>query len=115
METYNRILEALKNKNLEVLEELLHDDLMFNIPTGQTITKEMDIENYRSGVMNVEDITISDRTIKTFDTISTVVVTIHLKGKYLDQIIDGKFRYLRVWKSHNNSLKLIAGSGIQIL
>ena len=69
IEYEDRILEALKNKNLEVLEELLHDDLMFNIPTGQTITKEMDIENYRSGVMNVEDITISDRTIKTYETI----------------------------------------------
>lgn len=43
----NRLLEAIKLGNIKVLDELLHDDLVFNIPTGKTITKEMDIENYR--------------------------------------------------------------------
>jgi ketosteroid isomerase-like protein len=110
----NRLLDAIRNGDINTLDELLHDSLIFNIPTGQTITKEMDIENYRSGIMSVYDISTTDQTIKTIDNISTVVVTIHLKAKYADQIIDGKFRYLRVWKLFNNSWKIIAGSGFQI-
>lgn len=110
----NRLLAAIRNADLTALDELLHDDLVFNIPTGQTITKEMDIENYRSGRMIVYAITASDQSIKTIETISTVVVTIHLKAKYVDQIIEGKFRYLRVWKQFNNSWKIIAGSGFQL-
>lgn len=109
-----RLLEALKTGDIQVLDELLHDDLLFNIPTGQTITKEMDIENYRSGIMTVYDISASDRTIKTNENMSTVVVTVCLKAKYADQIIDGKFRYLRVWKLTDYSWKVIAGSGVQI-
>ncbi len=114
IEFEKRLLEALKTRDIQVLDELLHDNLIFNIPTGQTITKEMDIENYSSGIMTVYDISISDQTISTIENISTVVVTVYLKAKYADQIIDGKFRYLRVWKLYNNSWKVIAGSGFQI-
>jgi hypothetical protein len=114
IECEKRLLEALKTRDIQVLDELLHDNLIFNIATGHTITKEMDIENYRSGIMTVYDISTSDRTISTIENISTVVVTVYLKAKYADQIIDGKFRYLRVWKLFNNSWKVIAGSGFQI-
>jgi ketosteroid isomerase-like protein len=110
----NSLLNAIRNADINTLDRLLHDSLIFNIPTGQTITKEMDIENYRSGIMVVYDISATDQIIKTIENISTVVVTIHLKAKYADQIIDGKFRYLRVWKLFDNSWKVIAGSGFQI-
>ena len=110
----NQLLEALKTGDIKVLDELLHDSLIFNIPTGQTITKSMDIENYKSGTMTVSEILAKDYIINTIDDISCVAVTLHLKAKYADQIIDGKFRYLRVWKLVDNSWKVIAGSGFQI-
>jgi ketosteroid isomerase-like protein len=113
-ECENRLLEALKIGDIEVIDELLHDDLIFNIPTGQTISKAMDIENYRSGLMTVYDISTTDQIIKTIEDISIVAVTIQLKAKYADQVIDGKFKYLRIWKLFDNSWKVIAGSGYQI-
>jgi hypothetical protein len=114
IECENRLLEALKIGDIKVLDELLHDNLIFNIPTGQTITKAMDIDNYRSGILTVSKISTTDQIIKSIDDISTVAVTLHLKAKYADQVIDGKFRYLRVWKLAGNSWKVIAGSGFQI-
>lgn len=114
IECEKRLLEALKTGDIKVLDELLHENLIFNIPTGQTITKEMDIENYRSGIFTVSEILTTDQIIKSIDDISTVAVTLYLKAKYADQIIDGKFRYLRVWKLFDNSWKVIAGSGFQI-
>jgi hypothetical protein len=114
IECENRLLEALKTGDIKVLNELLHDNLIFNIPTGQTITKGMDIENYRLGILTVSEILTTDQIIKSIGDISTVAVTLDLKGKYADQIIDGKFRYLRVWKLFDNSWKVIAGSGFQI-
>lgn len=114
IECEKRLLEAMKSGDIQVLDELIHDNLIFIIPTGETITKEMDMDNYRSGMMTVYDISTSDRTIKTTENVSTVVLTIDLKAKYADQIIDAKFRYLRVWKWSENSWKVIAGSGFQI-
>jgi hypothetical protein len=114
IECEKRLLEAMKTGNIKVLDELLDDNLIFNIPTGQTITKEMDIENYRSGIMTVSEILTSEQVIKSIDDIYIVAVTVNLKAKYADQIIDGKFRYLRVWKAINNSWKVIAGSGFQV-
>lgn len=114
IEGEKRLLEAMKTGNIKALDELLHDNLIFNIPTGQTITQAMDIENYRTGIMTVFEILAIDQIINSIDDISTVAVTFHLNAKYADQIIDGKFRYLRVWKFIDNSWKVIAGSGFQI-
>ena len=107
----NRLLTAMKTGDIGTLDELLHDDLIFNVPTGQTITKQIDIENYRSGIMNVHEIEISNRIIKIVDDVSMVAVTFDLKATYADQIIDGTYRYLRVWKLSDKSWKVIAGSG----
>jgi len=114
IECENRLIEAMKTSDIEALDALIHDDLIFNIPTGQTITKAMDIENYRSGIMKVSEILATDQIIQSFGDTSIVAVTLHLKAKYADQIVDGKFRYLRVWKLVENSWKVIAGSGFQI-
>lgn len=114
IECENRLLQAMKTGDIEVLNELIHDNLVFNIPTGQTITKVVDIENYHSGVLKVSEILATNQIIKSVDDISTVAVTLYLKAKYADQIVDGKFRYLRVWKLVGKSWKVIAGSGFQI-
>jgi len=114
IECEKRLLMAFKNNDIEVVDELLHDNLLFNIPNGQTVTKEMDIANLRSGVMEVNEIKISEQQICIIDDIATVAVTIHIKGKFADNLMDNKFRYLRVWKLIDNSWKVIAGSGFQI-
>lgn len=114
IECEKRLIEALKAGDIKTLDELLHDNLIFNIPTGLTITKEMDIDNYRSGVMTVSEILTSDLIINSIGDISTVAVTLDLKAKFADHTIDGKFRYLRVWKLFDHSWKVIAGSGFQI-
>lgn len=114
IECEKKLLGALKTGDIAVLDELLHDNLIFTIPTGQTITKAMDIENYRSGILTVSEVVATDQIIKSVGEISTVAMTLHLKAKYADQIVDGKFRYLRVWKFVDNSWKVIAGSGFQV-
>jgi hypothetical protein len=111
----NKLLEAMKNSDTCSLEELLHDSLIFQIPTGQTITKQIDIENYSSGRMSVCEIAMRDQNINALDDeIAVVSIIVSLKARYSDQPIEGMFQYLRVWKNFNNSWKVIAGSGIQI-
>lgn len=114
IESEKRLIEAMKTSDIKTLDELLYDNLVFIIPTGQIITKSMDLENYQSGSMIISEIVATEQSIKAIDDISTVTLTLFLKGKYEGQIIDGKYKYLRVWKLFDNSWKVIAGSVIPI-
>ena len=33
---------------------LIHDELLFTIPNSQVITKEMDLESHRTGIIKVD-------------------------------------------------------------
>ncbi|MCG8328026.1 MAG: nuclear transport factor 2 family protein [Chitinophagales bacterium] len=109
-----RLLEAMKNSDIDALDELLHDDLLFVIPTGQTVTKQMDLANLQSGNLKIEVISSSEQEISLIHDNAIVSVVISLKGNYLDNPIDGQFKYIRTWKLFNEGWKVIGGAGIQI-
>ncbi|MBE8727189.1 nuclear transport factor 2 family protein [Flavobacterium hungaricum] len=108
------LLTAIKKADIAVLEKLLHDDLLFNLPDGNTITKEYDLETYRSGKMKIESLEASDQIINLIEETAVVAVTVSLKGTYDNTAINGVLRYIRVWRETNGVLKVIAGSCIQL-
>lgn len=114
MEAERRLLESMEKNNIDDLNELLHDELLFVIPTGQTVTKEMDLSNMRSGNLKIEAVSSSEQEINLLGDNAIVSVVIHLKGAYLGQPIDGKFKYIRIWKWFGSKWKVIGGAGIQI-
>jgi Domain of unknown function (DUF4440) len=108
------LLEAMKTSNVELLDKLLHEELLFNGPNGETATKAMDLQNYRSGNINLHTVEPSDRMLSAIADNVVVAVTVEIKGNYLGQEINGKFRYLRVWKLFENNWKVIAGSVVML-
>ncbi|PXY40144.1 DUF4440 domain-containing protein [Flavobacterium cheongpyeongense] len=104
------LLSAIKNADVTALEKLLHDDLLFNLPDGNTITKEFDLNSYRSGKMKIDSLEASDQIINIMGHVAVVAVTVFLKGAFDNNPINGAFRYIRVWKQSDDSLKVIAGS-----
>jgi Domain of unknown function (DUF4440) len=108
------LLEAMKTSNVELLDKLLHEELLFNGPNGETTTKAMDLQNYRSGNINLHTVEPSDRMLSAIADNVVVAVTVEIKGNYLGQEINGKFRYLRVWKLFENNWKVIAGSVVTL-
>ncbi|MEO7911500.1 MAG: nuclear transport factor 2 family protein [Roseiflexaceae bacterium] len=110
----NSLLEAMKTNNVERLDALLHDDLLFNGPSGVTATKATDLQNYRSGNIHLHTVAASDQTLHVIGDTAVVAVTVELKGNYLGQALDGKFRYIRVWKLAESTWKVIAGSVVPL-
>jgi len=104
----------MKNNDIQSLNELLHQDLFFIIPNGQIVTKSMDLEIYRSGKMKINDIMLTNQEINLIEDSAIVVTTIEMKGHYLDNILDGKYRFIRVWKLFNTKWKIIAGSSTRL-
>lgn len=111
LEAEEKLLQAIRSCDVAALDGLLHNDLLFNLPDGQTATKAFDLETYRSGKMIVESLAAFAREISRIDDSTAVVaVTVGLKAQWHDTPIDGNFRYLRVWKRFDGQWKVIAGS-----
>jgi ketosteroid isomerase-like protein len=108
------LLTAIKNADVSTLEKILHDDLLFNLPDGNTITKSFDLDSYRSGKMKIESLEASDQIINIIGDTAVVAVVVSLKGTYDANPINGVFKYIRVWKQFDENLKVIAGSCIPL-
>ncbi|MBO9702855.1 MAG: nuclear transport factor 2 family protein [Sporocytophaga sp.] len=109
-EQENKLLTAVMKSDVSALNELIHDDLIFNLPDGQTATKAMDLDAYTTGKMKVSEISASEREIHIIAQSAVVAVTIELKGSFQDLTIDGQYRYLRIWQLHQDKWQIIAGS-----
>ena len=108
------LLQAIKENDIEVLDQLLHNDLLFVNPMGQVITKAIDMANYRSGQITIDLIAGSDQIINLINNNAVVTVLIKLKGKYLEHSLDESFQYLRVWTKQEGTWKIIGGSCIKL-
>ena len=104
----------MQRADIRVLDELLHDDLAFHLPTGECITKAADFATYRSGNMTIETLKATDQHIRLVYDIATVSVIVALKGRYYDQVIDGRMRYLRVWAWGGEGWQVVAGSCVAV-
>ena len=105
-----QLLQAMRECDLKKMDQLLHDDLLFNGPDGKTITKNIDLAAYQSGNMVVEENNASDQQINFFDDTAVVTVTIHLKGQFMKQPINSLARFIRVWKEFEHQWKVIGGA-----
>ena len=109
-----RLLQAMRTSDADLLDDLLHDELLFNGPNGQTATKALDLANYRSGGINLRKVEATDRVLSVIENDVVVAVTVEIQGSYLGQEIDGRFRYLRVWKLVGDRWQVIGGSVVAL-
>ena len=110
----NQLREAMLKSDIEILDRLLHDDLLFILPSADVITKKMDLETHHSGNLKLEEINSSLDSIQFIGENAVVTLTLDLIGKSFNQSFEGKFRYLRVWKKIDEQFKVIAGSGVAL-
>ena len=108
------MLEAITTNDVALLDDLLHDDLLFNGPDGQTGTKAQDLANYRSGGIRLRRAEASDRLIRAIGDDAVVAVTVTLEGSYLGVRVDGRYRYLRVWQRAGGKWRVIGGSVVAL-
>ena len=105
-----KLVEGIKMSDIAFLENVLHDDLLFIAPNGQTITKSMDLASHRAGEMVVAYLVPTFEEIKLFENTASVIVVYDTKGTMQGNPIEGKFKYFRVWQLFDDGLKVIGGS-----
>ena len=114
VEAEDKLFSAQLISDVDVLEQLLHDDLVAIAPTGQILTKEMDLDSHRAKAMVIEDASTVIEEIKILDDTAISIVSMKAKGKMMGTPVKGNFRYIRFWKRFDNSLKIIGASFMQI-
>ncbi|REC40079.1 nuclear transport factor 2 family protein [Chryseobacterium sp. 5_R23647] len=114
IEAENKLFSAQLVSNVDILDQLLHDDLLAVAPTGQIITKEMDLNSHKAKTMIIENASIEIDDIKITGDTALSIVTMTAKGSIMETPLEGKFRYFRVWKRFDDSLKIIGASFMQL-
>jgi len=110
-----RFIEAMKASNVNELQELLSDDLIFTNQNGHIVTKADDLNMHRSGKLEIYSLETSAQLITVFDDVAVVSVVQDLGGDFDGHTYAGIFRYTRVWKQTNSKWQIITGHVSQIV
>lgn len=110
----NRLYEAMKNSDLKDLDTLLHEDLLFIAPGGKILTKEKDLETYRSGILKINRLDPEIKELQIMDDLAIVVLKVDLEGTYQAEPFESRYQYIRFWKRFPDGIKVVGGSGVQI-
>lgn len=114
VEAENKLFAAQLVSDTDILDQLLHDDLIAVTPTGEIVTKEMDLSSHRAKTMIIEDASTDIDDIKITGDTALSIVTMTAKGKVMGTPLEGKFRYFRVWRRFDDKLKVIGASFMQL-
>lgn len=106
---------AMIKSDVEKLDDLIDESLVFIAPNGAVVTKEMDLEGHKSRIQKITELLPSEQTMQLHDDCVVVTVKMDLTGTYNDTSISGKYRYIRIWSKFNDTWKVIAGSVTQII
>jgi len=113
-EAENQLFMAQLASNVDALDLLLYDHLVAVAPDGQMLTKEMDLNAHRSKAMIIENASTEIDEIRIIGDTALSVITMTAKGKVMGAPLEGKFRYFRVWKRIDDTLKVVGASFMQL-
>jgi ketosteroid isomerase-like protein len=109
-----KLIEAIKTSDIDFIENVLHDDLLFLASNGQVVTKEMDLTSHKSNQMTVEQLIPNFEDCNIIGDTAISIVVYDTKGIMLAQPVSGQYRYIRNWKVFNDRIKIVSGACMQI-
>ncbi len=110
-ECEQRLYRAQLESNVDELDALIADDLLFSGPNGHLFTKEDDLRMHRDGSMKVLTFEPLDTKINvSAPTIAVCTVLARVSGILQGSALEGTFRYMRVWQENSGQWRIVAGS-----
>lgn len=104
-----KLESAMLSSDVDMLDELLDDKLVFTDHVGQKITKQMDLAAHRSGFVKIDSIGQSNQSVNLFENVAIVTVLSEIFGLFGGVRSITKINFTRVWqKKNSNEYKLIA-------
>lgn len=100
---------AMLNSDVEKLNTLLAESLVFTLPDGTWANKQMDLVAHRSGLQKLSKLELLEQRIEIYNNFAVVAVKMELNGRYNTESIDGQYAYTRMWAILGGSWQIVAG------
>lgn len=107
---------AMLERDVETLERLLDDEVLFVSGSGGVLTKHDDLANYRSGRQVITGHKPRELQIALFgEEIAIATVIVELEGSFDDRRFSGTYRYIRTWRrNRDGAWCVIAAAGVAV-
>ena len=92
------------------LDKLISDDLLFVGPGGEMLRKQDDLNVHRLGIQKLDQADWLEVLVRMHGNTAVSVVTAFLSGSFGDKAFSGRFRYCRFWSLSQDGWKIIGGS-----
>jgi ketosteroid isomerase-like protein len=110
-----KLRQAMLDSDVRVLDELIADDLVFTMHTGQVVNKQYDLDAHRSGIFKFTKVDQDDRQIHLYGDCVVVTVKVDLAGTFNQQAFSETYRFTRVWVKRQNRWQIVAGHVCQVM
>ena len=101
--------QAQLRSDVQELDRLIDDSLMFVGPNGAVYGKQDDLSAHRRGLIRITRLEPSEERIQRFGEIAVVSVRMEMSGTFEGAAFAGPFRYTRVWRAHGDTWRIVAG------
>ena len=104
----NQLREAMLASDVNALDRLIDDSLIFINPDGERLTKRQDLELHQTGELNFDKLQLDDFAVEYHGPIAVVAVRAHVGAHYRGNAVKGCYRFTRVWSLENGVCKVVA-------
>src|SRR5882724_9939279 len=96
--------------DVEALDRLIADELLFTGPDGQLATKAQDLAAHRCGALRIREHVPTDLRIRRLSSDAAIValradLTVEVQGS----TITGRYRYTRIWAREEGQWRVAGG------
>jgi catechol 2,3-dioxygenase-like lactoylglutathione lyase family enzyme len=95
--------------DVDALERLIADDLVFTGPDGLIYGKQDDLDAHRNGLIRISELTPSEEHIRDLGSTVVVSVRMQMRGSFQGAEFAGPFRYTRIWRASERGWQIVAG------
>jgi ketosteroid isomerase-like protein len=109
LELEERLRFAMCNSDIDELDNLLADNLIFTNHLGQVVSKTEDLESHRKRIFVICSVSLSNQKIIDLGDSAVVTTQAEISGSYNGQPTAGKFRFTRVWSNNGIGWQVVVG------
>jgi hypothetical protein len=105
-----QLRQAQLDADVDTLDALISERLLFTGPDGQLATKAQDLDAHRSGLVRFREHVPEDlRARRVGDDVAITALKARLVVEVAGEIHRGTFRYTRVWAREGGAWRIVGG------